>query len=186
MDFSGSTKNTKDTKNLRDLRRLLSDPLRTLRTRRNLPIKSSWPFVTFVDHLSDPLREGLRKMADLFLKDEVYAIIGAAIEVHRELGSGFLEPVYQEAFEIELNERGIPFEAQKPLKIYYKDKLLTKTYLADLVCYKQIIVELKALNRLSKNEEAQILNYLKASNLKIGLLINFGSQDKLEWKRLVK
>jgi len=125
-------------------------------------------------------------MVDLFLKDEVYAIVGAAIEVHRELGPGFLEPVYQEALEIELNEREIPFEAQKPLRIYYKDRLLTKTYLADLLCYGQIIVELKALNRLSGNEEAQILNYLKATGLKIGLLINFGSHDKLEWKRFVR
>ncbi len=125
-------------------------------------------------------------MTDLLLKDEVYTVIGAAIEVHRELGHGFLEPVYQEAFEIELVDRGIPFVAQEPLLIRYKQRLLQKQYIPDLVCYQQIIVELKALDHLSGIEEAQILNYLKASGLRVGLLINFGSVGKLEWKRLVR
>ena len=125
-------------------------------------------------------------MTELILKDEVYAIVGAAIEVHRELGPGFLEAVYQEALEMELRDRGIPFEAQKPLRISYRGKTLNKEYFADLVCFGQIIVELKALDRLSGNEEAQILNYLKATGLKVGVLINFGSHGKLEWKRFVK
>ena len=90
--------------------------------------------------------------ADLILKDEVYAIVGAAIEVHRELGPGFLEPVYQEAIEIELRSRNIPFESQKRLVICYKGHELQKEYIADLVCYGQIIVELKALDRLSGKE----------------------------------
>ena len=125
-------------------------------------------------------------MTDLILKDEAYAIVGAAIEVHRELGSGFLEAVYQEALQMELHERGIPFEAQKPLRIQYKGQMLRKDYCADLLCYGQIVVELKALDRLSGNEESQILNYLKATGLRLGLLINFGGQRKLEWKRFVK
>jgi GxxExxY protein len=125
-------------------------------------------------------------MRELILKEEVFAIVGAAIEVHRELGPGFLEAVYQEALEIELRERGISFEAQKPLRISYKGKTLNKEYFADVVCYGQIIVELKALDRLSGNEESQILNYLKATGLRVGVLINFGRHGKLEWKRFVK
>jgi len=123
---------------------------------------------------------------EIILKDEVYAIVGAAIETHRELGSGFLEAVYQEAVEIELRDRGIPFEAQKGLGIFYKGKRIKKEYFADLVCFGQIIVELKALDRLSGNEEAQILNYLKATGLRVGLLINFGSPNKLEWRRYIR
>ena len=123
---------------------------------------------------------------ELLLKDEVYNIIGAAIEVHRELGPGFLEAVYQEALERELTERQIPFVSQQVLTVHYKGKPLQKQYQADLICYEQIIVELKALNQLSGKEEAQLLNYLKATGLRVGLLINFGSTGKLEWKRRVK
>ena len=124
-------------------------------------------------------------MTQLILKDEVFAIIGAAIEVHRELGPGFLEAVYQEAMETELRARQIPFEAQKPIRVRYKERLLTNQYFADLVCFEQVIIELKALNRLSGNEEAQILNYLKATGFRLGLLINFGSHGRLEWKRYI-
>ena len=125
-------------------------------------------------------------MVELVLKDEVFAVIGAAIEVHRELGHGFLEAVYQEAMEVELKSRGIPFEAQKPLQIHYKGKLLAKEYFADIVCYGQIIVELKAADRLSGKDRAQMLNYLKATGLRVGLLLNFGSHSKLVWERLVR
>jgi len=121
----------------------------------------------------------------IILKGEVYAIVGAAIEVHKVLGPGFLEPVYQEAMEVELEERGIPFESQKPLAVSYKGRTLGCQYVPDLVCFGQIIVELKALERLCGKEEAQLLNYLKASGLRVGLLINFGSVGKLEWKRFV-
>ena len=124
-------------------------------------------------------------MTELLLKQEVYGIVGAAIDVHRELGPGFLEAVYQEALEIELGLKGIPFEASKHLAIRYKDRLLAKDYIADLVCFEQIIVELKALDRLSGREEAQVLNYLKATGLHVGLPINFGSASRLEWKRYV-
>lgn len=127
-----------------------------------------------------------QETADLVYKDEAYAIFGAAIEVHKELGPGFLEAVYQEALEIELHERGIPFEAQKTLPIRYKGRLLKKEYIADLVCYGKIIVELKSIKELSDKDDAQTLNYLKATGLRLGLLINFGSQGHLERKRLVK
>src|SRR5581483_2356010 len=112
-------------------------------------------------------------MGELVLKEEVYAIVGAAIEVHRELGPGFLEAVYQEALEWELSQRGIPFEGQKELHVFYKGRQLNKMYVADLVCYRQIIVELKALTRLSGQEESQVLNYLKATRLRVGVLLNF-------------
>jgi GxxExxY protein len=124
-------------------------------------------------------------IADLILKDEVYAIIGAAIEVHRETGPGFLEPVYQEAMEIELRLRSIPFASQQHLVISYKGHRLQRQYIADLVCFEQVIVELKALDRPSGKDEAQILNYLKATGLRVGLLINSGHFGRLEWKRFV-
>lgn len=124
-------------------------------------------------------------MTELILKDEVYSIVGCAIEVHKELGFGFLEAVYQEAIELELTQRKIPFDAQMPLAILYKGQRLRKEYNADLICYGRIIVELKALERLSGREEAQLLNYLKATGYRVGLLINFGNSPKLEWKRFV-
>jgi GxxExxY protein len=122
---------------------------------------------------------------ELFLKDEVYSIIGAAIEVHRILGSGFLEAVYQESLAIELLARAIPFKSQWPLKISYKGTILQKEYIADFTCFESVIVEIKTLSRLTGNEEAQIINYLKATGYKVGLLINFGSTGKLEWKKIV-
>ena len=122
---------------------------------------------------------------ELFMKDESYAVIGAAIEVHRVLGPGFLEKVYQEALQVELKARRIPFEAEKKIGIAYKGESLTQSYFADLVCFEQIIVEMKALKRLSGREDAQILNYMRATGLKVGLLFNFGSHGKLEHRRFV-
>ena len=107
------------------------------------------------------------------------------MEVHRELGLGYTEPVYHEAMELELTAAMIPFVSKKELSIVYKGQPLAKKYCADLVCFGQIIVELKAIDRLSGTEEAQILNYLKATGLRVGLLINFGAHGKLEWKRYV-
>jgi GxxExxY protein len=123
-------------------------------------------------------------MADLIFKEEVYAIVGAAMEVHREKGCGFAEPVYQECLELEFAERNIPAEAQKEMKIFYKGRPLKKTYLADFVVFGKIIVEFKAMNRLTSREESQVINYLKSSGLEVAVLINFGSQS-LEWKRIV-
>ena len=117
-------------------------------------------------------------------KEETYRIIGAAMEVHRQLGCGFLEAVYEEALTLEFQMRDIPFEQQKPLHIYYKGVQLQKHYIPDLLCFDKIIVELKALSELTSVNEAQLLNYLKASNLKVGLLINFGTES-LEHKRRV-
>jgi len=124
-------------------------------------------------------------VSELLLKDEVYAVAGAAMEVYYQLGSGFLEPVYQQALEIELGRRRIPFEAQKPLKLFYKDVELRKEYIPDFICYKQIIVEIKSLERLTNIETAQLINYLKITKMHVGVLINFGSRPKLEWKRYV-
>jgi len=126
-----------------------------------------------------------KPFVELILKDEVFRIVGAAIEVHRELGNGFLEAVYQEALAIELSERGIPFVAQPTLQIVYKARVLGKSYSPDFVCFNKIIVELKALNTLSGNEEAQTINYLKATGKKVGLILNFGSNGRLDWKKIV-
>jgi GxxExxY protein len=122
---------------------------------------------------------------DLIYKDEVYAIIGAAMDVYNNLGSGFLEAVYQEAMEIETVSRKIPALPEQKLHIEYKGTPLKKFYEADLICYEKIIVEIKALDRLTSREESQILNYLKATGMQVGILINFGAHNDLEWKRLV-
>jgi GxxExxY protein len=124
-------------------------------------------------------------MSDLIFKEEVYAIIGAAMDAHNELGVGFLEPVYQEAFGIELTSRSIPFTVQQKIPIQYKNHVLKKTYVTDIVAFNKIIVEIKAIDHLSGREEAQLLNYLKATEHELGLLINFGA-NKLEWKRMIR
>ena len=112
-------------------------------------------------------------------------IINACMEVHNELGNGFLEPVYQEALEEEFKIQGILYVREKLLPVMYKGKQLKKEYYADFVCYDDIIVELKAVSVLSKPHKAQVLNYLNAANKEIGLLINFG-ETKLKWERLTK
>jgi len=113
-----------------------------------------------------------------------YKIIGAAMEVHKELGCGFLEAVYQEALEREFSVQEISYKSQPAVQIVYKDKPLNKTYQPDFVCFDEVIVEIKAVSGLSGIEEAQLINYLKATGLKVGLLINFGAKS-LEYKRLV-
>jgi GxxExxY protein len=123
-------------------------------------------------------------MAELIYKDEVYAIIGAAMEVYNTLGPGFAEPIYQEAFGIEMIRRQIPIKPQQELIIFYKDVRLQKTYVADYVAYEKIIIEIKAFDQLGAREEAQLLNYLKATGNPLGLLINFGEVNDLEWKRM--
>jgi GxxExxY protein len=124
-------------------------------------------------------------MPELIFKDEVYAIAGAAMEVYYKLGVGFLEPIYQEALAIEFNGRGIPYVREERLKMLYKGVELKKVYRPDFVCYDEIVVELKAQFRLGSVEEAQIINYLKITNMHLGLLMNFGARPKLEWKRYV-
>jgi GxxExxY protein len=125
------------------------------------------------------------KNMELIYKEEVYQIIGAALEVHNELGCGFLEPVYQEALELEFQYRKIPYQREAKLEIRYKEKLLNKYYEADFICFDKIIVELKALSNLTSEHESQLLNYIKATGFKLGLLINFG-KNSLEFKRMVK
>jgi len=119
------------------------------------------------------------------MKDgRTYRIIGAAMQVHKELGCGFLEAVYQEALGREFNLQSIPNWAQPVIEIIYKGTPLDKKYQPDYVCYEQVIVEIKAISALSGLEEAQLINYLKATGLKVGLLLNFGARS-LEYKRMV-
>ena len=113
-----------------------------------------------------------------------YAIIGAAIEVHKNLGCGFLESVYQEALAIELGLREIPFRREVRLPVSYKGKVLATSFCADFICFDSLVVELKALAHMSGTEEAQLINYLKATQYKVGLLLNFGTRS-LEHRRLV-
>jgi len=121
---------------------------------------------------------------EIIYKPESYNIVGAAIEVHKELGCGFLEAVYAEAFELELIRLGIPYQREAPLSIEYKGIELQKLYYADFICYDKIIVELKAINRLESLHDSQVLNYLKASKHKLGILLNFGEKS-LKTKRIV-
>ena len=123
---------------------------------------------------------------ELLLKDEVYAVVGAAMAVYNELGPGFLEAVYHEALELELGWRRIPFATRVPLTVTYKDTVLNKRYEADLIAYGQIVVELKALAQMTSVEQAQLLNYLKVTGYRVGVLINFGHASELQWKRMVK
>ena len=119
----------------------------------------------------------------LLFEDETKKILNACMEVHKELGNGFLEAVYQEALELELKRQKIPYEREKLLPIMYKGKQLEKEYYADFVCFQKIILELKSVSVLTTSHKAQIINYLKASNNKIGLLINFGC-NSLKWERI--
>ena len=106
------------------------------------------------------------------------------MEVHRQLGCGFLEPVYQEALAIEFTQREIPFLREEKLALVYKGQPLDTSYCADFICYRSVVVELKALSRMSGTEEAQVINYLKATGLQVGLLVNFGTRS-LEHRRFV-
>jgi len=112
------------------------------------------------------------------------AIIGAAMETHGQLGHGFSEPVYQEALALEFAARKIPFQAQVALPIKYKAKTLSSSYRADFICFGEILVELKALAVMANAEQAQVLNYLKTSGLRLGLLLNFGA-PRLQIKRML-
>jgi GxxExxY protein len=123
-------------------------------------------------------------MTKLLYETLTYDIIGAAMEVHRVLGPGFLEAVYQAALEYELTLRGIPFEAQKRLEVIYKGQVVGE-YIADIVVDGKVIVELKAISALTKAHEAQAHNYLAATGLRLALLLNFGAKS-LEWKRIVR
>ena len=120
----------------------------------------------------------------LAFKDETFAIRGAAFAVYKTLGPGFLEEVYQNAFEAELAYRGIPFEAKRELHVMYRGRDCG-LYIPDLVCFGRIIVELKAVEELNGRHEAQVINYLRATNHPVGLLVNFGAFPKVDIRRLV-
>ena len=123
-------------------------------------------------------------MINIIFQEESYNIIRACISVHKELGCGFLEAVYQEALAIEFRNYGIPFNQEISLDIYFRNIKLNKKYKVDFICYDKIILELKAISKIATEHEAQLLNYLKATGLKLGILINFG-QISLTYKRLV-
>lgn len=122
---------------------------------------------------------------DILFKDESYKIIGACMAVHNELGNGFLEAVYQEALEIEFKLRKIPYEREVELEIFYKDQILEKKYQADFICFNEIIIELKALTALESSHKSQVINYLKATDMQLGLLVNFG-QASFVSQRIIK
>jgi len=122
---------------------------------------------------------------ELLHKEETYSIIGAAMMVHQELGYGFLETVYQEALEKEFQQRNIAYKREMPLQIFYKNKPLEKYFIADFICYDKIIVELKAVSAITSEHQGQVLNYLSATGLKLGLILNFGKKS-LEHKRIIK
>lgn len=115
-------------------------------------------------------------MNTFYYKEETYKIRGAIFAVHKELGNGFLERVYQDALEFEFQVRGIPYEREKEIQIMYKGKPLGEPYRADFVCYGKIIIELKAVEELQGIHRSQVINYLKATGMKLGLLVNFGEE----------
>ena len=115
---------------------------------------------------------------------ETYAVIGAAMEVHRQIGHGFLEAVYHEALCVELGERGVLFRREVDIPVRYKGRTLACTYRADLVCFDSLLVELKAISELTPREHSQVINYLRATGFTRGLLFNFGS-PRLDYKRLI-
>ena len=121
---------------------------------------------------------------ELLFKKESYSIIGAAMEVHRTLGRGFLESVYQESLGLELSIRQVPFSKEQNLDLYYKGEKLNKYFTVDFICFNKIILELKSVSGLTSEHEAQVFNYLKATQLNLALLINFGA-NSLQYKRIV-
>jgi GxxExxY protein len=121
----------------------------------------------------------------MLFKDEVYRLIGACFAVYNEKGHGFVEGVYQECMEIELSHCGIPYESQRELELSYRGQRLKHKYIPDFLCYGKIIVELKAVKEIADEHRAQVMNYLKASGLQLGLLINFGHHPGLQWQRIV-
>ena len=124
-------------------------------------------------------------MANIIYKDESFKINGACFEVYKEKGCGFLEDVYQECLEIELEMQHIEFTAQSPLKLEYKGHPLKKKYIPDFICFGKIIVEIKAVKEITDAHRAQLQNYLKATGYKLGLLINFGHYPKVQIERIV-
>jgi len=124
-------------------------------------------------------------MAELLYKQEVYQIMGACFNVYNDKGCGFLEPVYQECFEMEMAHQDIPFQPQVELELTYRGRALQNKYMPDAVCYEKIIAELKAERKLTDEHRAQVMNYLKATGYRLGLLINFGHHPDLQYERII-
>jgi GxxExxY protein len=124
-------------------------------------------------------------MTDILYKQESYEIMGACFNVYNEKGNGFLDPVYQDCMDIELNFQKIPFLAQPKLDLFHRDIKLKHFYDPDYICYEKIVLELKAAEHLTKEHYAQVFNYLKATGLKLGIIVNFGHYPDLEYKRIV-
>ena len=122
---------------------------------------------------------------DILYKEESFAVIGACFNVYNDKGQGFLEPVYQECMEIELKFQRIPAEPQKKLDLFYRDQKLEHFYQPDFICFGKIIVELKAVEKIADAHRAQVLNYLNATGLKLGIIVNFGHYPDLEYERIV-
>ena len=123
-------------------------------------------------------------MSPLLFEEETYKIIGACMKIHKNLGNGFLESVYQEILAKEFAKEKIPFEKEKKLNLFYEGEKLDKYFKADFVCYDKVIVEIKSAAFFNKTMESQVINYLKATNKQVGLLINFGEKS-LKWKRFI-
>ena len=128
----------------------------------------------------------MNRDADILFKDECYKINGCIYAVNKKLGTGFLEAVYQEALEIELKRENISFTSQQELEILYDGIPLKQKYIADIICYNQIIMELKAVSKITDQHKAQLMNYLAATGYKLGLLVNFNSFPKAEIIRMVR
>jgi GxxExxY protein len=124
-------------------------------------------------------------VVDKPLADEGYTLMGAVFEVHRELGGGLLEEVYQEALSIEFELRSIPFVTDEQLRIFYKDRLLRKWYTPDFRVFGRIVLEIKSIKQLLPEHEAQLINYMRITRQTVGYLVNFGPIGKVEWKRFV-
>ena len=120
----------------------------------------------------------------LLFEEESYKIIGTCIAVHKKLGTGFQQPIYKEVLQKEFKKNKIPFEKQKQLQVFYDGTVLKEPFTADFVCYDTIIIEIKSMSSIPQEAKQQVVNYLKATNFKLGLLINFG-ESSLKWKRLI-
>ena len=123
-------------------------------------------------------------MPEILYKEESYKIVGACMKVHRTLGAGFLEAVYQIALEKEFTSQNIPFSSQVKLPVFYEGESLGKYYVADFICYEKIVVEIKSASFISDPQEKQLVNYLKATGKELGILVNFGAKS-LQYKRVI-
>jgi len=126
-----------------------------------------------------------KRVENTMLKQQGYNLMAAAFEVYNELGFGLLEEIYQQALELELKIRSIPFDSKRKLNVYYKQNKLEKVYVPDLFVYSGIIAELKAVKELNAEHRAQLMNYMKITNIKVGYLINFGQSERLDWERYI-